>query len=242
MGLGGGKESWFLQTRAFSRQYTVITFDNRGVGQTKTGHQQPFTIETMADDAIALLDHLGVDKAHILGYSLGGIVAQEIAIRYPARVNKLILGSTMANGPGQDMYVTGVRQALGLKAGTAELGRDEMKKAMPVLTEMSFNKWMYRALFGLGAKYAYRSGSEGLAGQFNAPAGANTLDRLNRIQATTLVLAGTKDRVIDPSASELLASRIPHAKLVLVEGGSHSFYIEMRGQFNREVLSFLGES
>jgi pimeloyl-ACP methyl ester carboxylesterase len=111
---------------------------------------------------------------------------------------------------------------------------------MPTLIELSFNRWAYRLALGLLARfYAGRIRPEGLAGQMEAAAGADTLDRLGGIQAQTLVLAGTGDRLIDPSASKLLASRIPHAKLVLIEGGSHAMAIEMRGAFNATVLDFL---
>ena len=111
---------------------------------------------------------------------------------------------------------------------------------MPALIELSFNRWPYRLALGLLARlYARRMRPEGLAGQMEAAASANTLDRLRSIQAETLVLTGTDDRLIDPSASKLMASRIPHAKLVMIEGGSHAMAIEMRGAFNAAVLHFL---
>ena len=101
MGLGGRKENWKPQIRAFKRQFRVITFDNRGVGG--SSHLPgPITIEAMVSDTLALLDHLEIGRAHILGYSLGGIVAQEIAISHPERVSKLILASTMAVSDGSD--------------------------------------------------------------------------------------------------------------------------------------------
>ncbi|MCK5654501.1 MAG: alpha/beta fold hydrolase, partial [Dehalococcoidia bacterium] len=94
-GLGGPRSGWIFQTRAFGKYYRVITFDNRGVGKSdKPGGS--YTVRTMADDTIALLDYLGVDKAHVLGISLGGMIAQEIAINYPERVRKLILACTAA--------------------------------------------------------------------------------------------------------------------------------------------------
>jgi len=238
MGLGGSKEAWIFQTTAFRRHYQVITFDNRGVDSTRAG-SQPCTIELMAADTIVLLDHLGIESAHILGYSLGGLVAQEIAIRYPTRVRKLILASSVAVGGESERSTAGVQKALGLEAGSAEQ-RVNLERVMPVLVDLAFNRWAFRRLVGLVAgSYTRRLRLEGLAAQLQASAGANTLDRLGSIRATTLVLTGTKDRVVDPSASRLLASRIPHAKLVLVENGSHALAIEMSRRFNREVLGFL---
>jgi pimeloyl-ACP methyl ester carboxylesterase len=243
MGLAGSKEAWLFQVPAFRRHYQVITFDNRGVDSTRAG-AHTFTIEEMAADVIALLDHLGIESAHILGYSLGGLVAQEVAIRYPSRVRKLILASSVAVGREPERSTAGVQKTLGLDAGGAEKGTRslDLKKVMPALVSLAFNKWGFRALTRLLAgAYSRRLRLDGLAAQLRAPAGANTLDRLGSIRARTLVMTGTRDRVVDPSASHTLASRIPHARLVLVEGGSHAFSIEMSRRFNREVLDFLGQ-
>jgi len=244
MGLGGTKEAWGFQVHAFKRYYRVITFDNRGVGQTG-GEQQPITVEVMADDTIALLDHLGIDSAHILGYSLGGLVAQEIAIRFPQRVKKLILVSTLALGAEPDPSTAGIQKALGLEPADVQQGikSADLEKILPVLIGRAFNRWGYRMLAGpLGRLYAQRIELDGLAAQLMAGARARTLDRLGSIQAATLVLTGTGDRLVDPAASRLLASRIPNAKLVMIEDGSHAFAIEMSGRFNRTVLDFLKES
>jgi 3-oxoadipate enol-lactonase len=241
MGVGGTKEAWAFQIRTFRPYYQVITFDNRGVGRSE-GQQQPFTIEVMVNDTLALLDHLGIDQAHILGYSLGGVVAQEIAIGYPERVMKLILASTLARGGATEDVTVGAQRALGPEPGDGRQGVEALglRHAMPSLIELSFNRWGYRLVLGLLARlYVRRMRPEGLAGQMQAAARANTLDRLGSIQAKTLVLTGTGDRLIDPSASKLLASRIPHAELAMIEGGSHAMAIEMRGTFNAAVLDFL---
>jgi pimeloyl-ACP methyl ester carboxylesterase len=194
------------------------------------------TIEVMAADTLALLDHLGIDQAHILGYSLGGLVAQEIAISHPERVKKLILVSTLSRGGATEDVTIVAQRALGPERGQRGQGRH----ALPTLIDLSFNRWPYRAALGLVARlFAGRIRPEGLAGQMEAAASANTLDRLGSIRAKTLVLTGTEDRLIDPAASKLLASRIPQAKLVMIEGGSHAMAIEMRGEFNAAVLHFL---
>jgi pimeloyl-ACP methyl ester carboxylesterase len=95
-GLGGGHQAWFLQVQALKKHFRVITFDNRGTGRSKQLSGEPYTIKTMADDVIGLMDDLGFDKAHILGLSLGGMIAQEIAISYPHRVDKIILCNTLS--------------------------------------------------------------------------------------------------------------------------------------------------
>jgi pimeloyl-ACP methyl ester carboxylesterase len=242
MGLGGRKENWKPQVRAFKRYFRVISFDNRGVGGSSY-LSGPITIGAMVGDTLALLDHLGIDGAHILGYSLGGIVAQEIAISHPERVSKLVLASTMAVGDGSHGSAEGLPKALGLKqgGGQQDLEGVDARRIMPVLADLAFNKWYYRLVIRFLARLqAQHIELEGLTGQFTAAAGVNTLDRVGSIQASTLVLTGTDDRLIDASASRVLASRIPHAKLVMIEGGSHSVAIEMRGRFNQAVLDFLG--
>ena len=103
-GLGADHTSWFLQARAFKKHYRVITFDCRGMGKTDKP-ADPFTLETMADDVVALMDHLGADVANIVAVSMGGLVAQEIALDYPDRVSKLVLASsTSGDGSGRQPH------------------------------------------------------------------------------------------------------------------------------------------
>ena len=94
-------------------------------------------------------------------------------------------------------------------------------------------------LLPLSKVYMKFVGFKGVLGQLEAVVGYSTLDRLHQIEAPTLVITGTEDRIISPHSSEVIASRIPNAKLVKLEGGSHTFLVEMRGRFNREVLDFL---
>jgi pimeloyl-ACP methyl ester carboxylesterase len=241
MGLGGTKEAWVPQIRAFKRYYQVIAFDNRGVGRTGMA-EEPFTVENMAEDTLALLDHLGIDSAHILGYSLGGMVAQVIAIDYPERVKKLILVSTVAVGDEPDPSTSGIPKALGLEPSDVEqaLKSIDVERLLAAVFDLSFNRWTTRILMRLFARrFAGVVGLEGVTAQLTAAASVNTLDRLDSIRADTLVLTGAADRLVYPSASRVLASRIPHAKLVMIKGGSHAFAIEMRRRFNRAVLDFL---
>src|SRR5512136_1692386 len=102
-GFASAQNTWIMQVRAFSRQYRVVTFDNRGFGRSDKP-PGPYTTKMLAGDTIALMDHLGIKKAHIVGGSMGGMAAQEIAIEHPERLDKLILSSTSAGGKSlQDM-------------------------------------------------------------------------------------------------------------------------------------------
>lgn len=232
MGFGASRSGWFPQIGFFRKYYRVITFDNRGTGKSDKP-PGPYSTRMMADDTVKLMDFLGIEKAHILGLSMGGMIAQELAINYPHRVMKLVLASTYAR---QD-------ETSGDTAELAKFSQLTPQQKFTALVGLAFNKPVYRFIFALLARIQTRfigtSDRVGIKGQSEACRLHNTLDRLSLITAPTLVIVGTGDRVIKPLSSELIAARIPNAKLVKIEGGSHHFSLEMRKVFNREVLNFL---
>jgi len=240
-GFGGGHQGWFFQTRAFKNYYRVVTFDNRGVGKTDKP-REPYTIKTMADDVIALMDYLGIDKAHILGASMGGMIAQEVVLNYPERVGKLVLVVTHAGIDEESEVSLEMLKALGFEEGYSEEGtaNSDLGRLMRAVISLSFNKRLSKLiLVPLAHVYTRIVGVKGLTGQFEAIKDYYTQDRLHMIKAPTLVMTGTEDKLMPPGSSEVLASMIPDAKLVRVEGGSHAFHLEMSGRFNKEVLDFL---
>lgn len=242
-GFGGGHEGWFFQTRAFRKHYQVIIYDNRGIGRSDRSPGS-YTVKTMADDAIGLMDYLGINTARVLGMSLGGMVAQEVAINYPERVKKLVLVVTSpGEGETTDIHPE-MLKAIGIKEGSTQpdLRSVDFRELMSTIVSLAFNKRLYRmVLVPLSKYHLKRVGVEGLLEQMEAVVGHSTLDRLHLIEAPTLVITGSEDRIVPPRSSEEIASRIPNAKLVKVEGGSHAFFMEMRGRFHREVLDFLRE-
>jgi len=249
MGLTGIQRAWVFQIRAFKKYYQVITFTNRGRGKADKP-SEPYTVKMMAEDTVGLMAYLRVDKAHILGLSLGGMIAQEMAINHPERVRKLILASTTAGGRAIGDTPLELQRAMGLKGDSSEAnmrGVDfrsmDFEKVMRATVSLSFNKRLFRMVFvPLSKIHLKRIGLSNFMAQFVATRTHNTLDRLHLIEAPTLVITGTRDRVVPPHYSEVLASRIPHARLVKVEGGSHSLFMEMRDRFNKEVLDFLRTS
>lgn len=240
MGFGGGHEAWFFQVRAFRKHYRVITFDNRGVGRSSKASAH-YTVRTLADDTVALMDYLNADKAHIVGLSLGGMVAQEIAINYPDRVKKLVIGSSFASRGQEDAHPE-LLKAMGLEAGSADVTVRSIdhRKLMGAMVSFAFNRRLYRMiLLPLARRRLSPRVIQGQLAQLEAVAGCSTQDRLHLIQAPTLVITGTGDKLVRPHQSEVIAGCIPNARLVQVEGGSHAFFVEMRSRFNREVLDFL---
>jgi pimeloyl-ACP methyl ester carboxylesterase len=242
MGLGGGHLSWFFQVLAFKRHYRIVTFDNRGIGGTSRP-SEPYTIRTMADDTVSLMDHIGISSAHVLGLSMGGMIAAEMAVNYPDRVRKLILAST-PTGRGETGDASSVvLSALGLgedASGRIDVEGLQSRRLLDSVNSRAFNKRWFRWLASPVVRvYMRRVGGEGAVRQFEASLNHRTLDRLYLITAPTLVMTGTDDRLVPPSCSEAIASHIPGSRLVKFEGGSHTLIAEMRSRFNDEVLEFL---
>jgi 3-oxoadipate enol-lactonase len=238
-GFASAQNLWYSQVRAFSRDYRVVTFDNRGFGKSDNP-PGPYTTKMMAGDTIALMDRLGIEKAHILGGSMGGMAAQEIAIEHPGRLDKLILSSTSAGGqPLRDMLFGLIEAATpGWNRSRPDLASANLQKFMVAMASRSFNGKSYQVLIMPLVRLQARLGRVKVpVGQLQAMLAHNALERLDRIQAPTLVLTGSEDRVIPAHSSEVLASGIKSAKLVVIEGGAHALGGE---RFNKEVLGFLG--
>jgi pimeloyl-ACP methyl ester carboxylesterase len=232
MGFTADRRGWMPQIPFFKKHYWVITFDNRGVGKSDKP-PRPYSTKMMADDTVGLMDLLEIEKAHIMGASMGGMIAQELAINYPQRVMKLVLACTYAR---QD-------ETSGDTLEQAKSLRLTPEQKVSAMVGLAFNRPIYRLVFAFLARVQTRfmgtSGKVGIAGQSEACLKHNTLERLPLIAAPTLVIVGTEDRIIKPVSSEVIAGKIPNAKLIKVEGGSHYFSFEMKDVFNREVLNFL---
>jgi 3-oxoadipate enol-lactonase len=232
MGLGSGQNGWGSQVPFFKKHFQVVTFDNRGVGKTDKP-VGPYTIRMMADDTIALMDYLDIKKANILGASMGGMIAQEVAINYPERVARLVLACTFCCKD----------EAGGDTAEQAKLLNLSPHKMVAHMAKLAVNKPFYQFVIGnlamIQTIFLSASARAGLEGQTEACNKHNTLDRLPLVKAPTLVIVGTKDRIIKPVSSELIARNIPGATLKKIEGGSHMFFMEMKSIFNKEVLDFL---
>jgi pimeloyl-ACP methyl ester carboxylesterase len=232
MGFSANRSGWIFQIPFFRRHFKIVTYDNRGVGKSDKP-EGPYSTRMMADDAVKLMDHLGIEKAHIVGASMGGMIAQELAINYPERVLKLVLACTFAvkdNTSGDTPQ----------QAGLLSLSPRKMAVAM---AKLAANKPLYKFVIGtMGLIQSYLKGASartGLNGQREACNNHNTLDRLPLIKAPTLVIVGTEDRIIKPVSSEVIARNIPGATLIKIEGGSHMFFMESRALFNQKVLDFL---
>lgn len=236
-GLGSDRSEWLFQLPEFSKGFLVITFDNRGAGGSDAP-PGPYTTAQMADDAAALLAHLGVGRAHILGVSLGGMIAQEVALRHPDRVDRLILACTAPGGKGSLRPAPEVLRSFALSPGT---GLEEaVRRIVPLLYSEKYRhdhpgeieEFVRRRL-------ARPICAQSHAWQLAAAVGHAAWDRLSEIRVPTLVITGDADRVVPPENSRRIARRLPGAKLVILPGAPHRLFAENADAFNREVVSFL---
>ncbi len=214
--------------------HRVIAYDNRGSGAS-TVTPGPYSTIEMAGDAIALLDHLGIDRSDVFGMSMGGMIAQELALVAPERIRRLVLGCTHA----------GVAHAASAPraAGRAfALQTDDWALRMRTLAPFAFAENVDPALLDafIAKKSADVQDPVGYAAQIQAVLAHDTAGRLQEIRAPTLVLTGDEDRIIPCESSRLLAERIPDATLRAIERSGHLFFLE-RPEATLELLTaFLG--
>ena len=249
MGLAADSAAWMFQVPDFARRYRTIVFDNRGVGRSAKP-PGPYTIHEMADDTAGLLDVLGIARAHVVGVSMGGMIAQELALRHPNRVRGLVLACTY---PEPDAEVERHREFSVAQFGGTVAADGEMRIDLTALDPTLFFQHLLPRVFNqafidqelpklmqlFSGALQYGFSMEAILGQVAAVMGHRATDRLHQIKARTLVITGDADLLIPPANSRVLAEHIPNAKLVTIPGGSHGFNFETPEIFNREVLDFL---
>jgi pimeloyl-ACP methyl ester carboxylesterase len=222
----------------YERHFECLVYDNRGSG--RSGRSPwPASIPQFAGDAVRLLDALGLDSAHVYGASMGGMIAQELAIRFPERVRGLVLASTTPGGP------RAVRPALGELA--ALLGQTVgalREPGRPWLGAMLFSEPFRREqperVRKLLAYFArHRASAWGVNAHWWATVYHDTVSRLPCIQAPTLVMHGERDAMSPIGNARMLAERIPDAELAIVPGAGHAFALERPEQSLSLVLDWL---
>ncbi|OPY78235.1 MAG: 2-hydroxy-6-oxo-6-phenylhexa-2,4-dienoate hydrolase [Syntrophorhabdus sp. PtaU1.Bin058] len=232
-GAGAGIELFYRRSIKFSREYRLVLFDNRGAGRSDRP-DMTYTTELMADDLAGLLDAVGIDSAHVYGTSMGGMIAQQFALRHPDKVRSLILAVTCCGGPH------GIKGPIAGMAHIHELPLEEAVETMLrwFMTEefIDKNPDIFRQIFTFMVKHP--PVHIGLSMHAQAVATHDTYDRLPEITVPTLVLAGDADRVIPVGNATILASRIPNAELAILKDTGHML-IETAGEVDRITLDFL---
>jgi len=236
MGLAFPSQMWYRTRPLLASCYRTLAFDNRGIGRSEVP-LGPYPIALMASDAAAVLDADGIESAHVFGVSMGGMIAQELALRYPARVRSLILGCTAAGGP------TAVRaepEAIQMLMSRAKMTPEQAAEAaVPFI----YHPTTARARIDedIAIRRPWFPTAAGYAAQLQGILGWEAYSRLGQIAAPTLVIHGESDRLIPPGNAKLIAGKIPGAKLVMIPRASHLFLTDQTEVSHHAILQFLNE-
>jgi 3-oxoadipate enol-lactonase len=221
MGLGMNATGWWRTVPVLGENLEVIAFDNRGAGRSDVP-EGPYTAEMMADDAMAVLDAAGVQKAHVYGISLGGMVAQTIALRHPDRVDRLVLGATTPGGPRHVRSDDEVLRLVGARGMlTAELAA---WASVPInYARRTREEAAQRIAEDIVRRLRYPITGPGYGGQLAVAMHFAVGDGAREIGAPTLVVHGDEDVLVRPENGALLAELIPNATLRVWPGAAHLY-------------------
>jgi len=222
LGLSGG--AWWRTVDALSPSLRVVTFDHRGIGRSESLFPA-YTTEAMADDALSVLDALHLDAVHVYGFSLGGMVAQQLALRHPRRVRSLVLGATQAGG----------RRTVAADAEVLSFFRRRpgMRHEEAAWASVQFNygprcraEHPERIAADIEWRLSQRFSPHAYRAQIFAAALHNCYGRLDRIRVPTLVVHGALDRIIPVQNAHLMADRLPDCRLSVLEDSGHLYSTE----------------
>jgi 3-oxoadipate enol-lactonase len=219
---------WNLIRSALAKRYQVIVYDQRGTGQSDKPEQPPYSTPGFARDAVAILDHLSLPRAHVYGASMGGAIAQWLGIEHGDRLGALVMA---CSSPGN---AHGVRRSEEIRA---LINQSDSSK---IMDEFFAHKRAFPRFF-LSMRESTKHPMPAYAKQLHARASEehDSWERLPEIKTPTLVVHGSDERIVPIENAHLLAERIPGAEVHIVRGGRHMFFIEFRSEVNRVVKEFL---
>jgi 3-oxoadipate enol-lactonase len=236
MGLSFPLEMWHRALPEIARDYRAIVFDNRGVGRSDVP-RGPYRIAGMARDALAVMDAAGVGSAHVMGASMGGMIAQEMALRHPERVKSLLLGCTSCGGfrarPPNLRRVPIFRNWRGMN------NEERARAVVPMLYAQGTAEEIIEE--DLKVRLIRYPTMRGTLYQLMSIPFWSSYRRLPRLKMPVLVMHGDKDRVLPPVNGRRLAARIPGARLRMIPGAGHMLTSDAQAQTMQEILSFLEE-
>jgi 3-oxoadipate enol-lactonase len=243
-GYSGTSEGWEavapLVTN-LSKHFMVITQDNRGAGRS-TISETPLTIKLMADDIIMLLESLGLKAAHFIGNSMGGMIAQEIALNYPEKVLGLVLSATTPGGKCYkfDGQLDRISMVSWMYNPPKDISPEEM---MEKFVELSWSPEYYTENKDMLNSYVpkYPTPPSTLKRQYGACLNHDTYDRLESISAKTLIIHGGQDGLIFPDSAHTLAKKIPNSELFLIEDARHGVLEEKWSEIYPKLTAFLSK-
>lgn len=234
-GLGSQLQSWATQVPIYSKHFKIVVFDNRGAGKSDKP-EAGYSTQDMAQDTASLMDELGIESAHIIGKSMGGMIGQWLAINHPNKVQKLVMGCSSASRD--------------------EVGNEILRMGREIATNMGPKAvWLMSLYLGYTREYieinlgtikeAMRTvpddpeALQGYLGQSFAVEGHNTVSKLDQIMSPTLVMLGETDLIASPKRSGQLAKLIPKSQLRIFPKVGHGFWRERQKEVDKLVLDFL---
>lgn len=239
MGLASDHRAWGLQQEAFAARYRTIVFDNRDVGDS-TLAEADYEIVDLAEDTIALADHLGLERFHLLGISLGSCVAQRVALHIPERVHTLTLAATWAGTAPAYSEMRARVWEREVRRSTQEEWLEEMM--LLTLSEQLFeSEEAVETVKRMTLENPRPQPTDALIRQIRATARHDVRDRLGELRMPVHVIAGDRDLLIPPWKSREVAEHVDGASLTILKGVGHGMNLERAEEFNAAVLGWLAE-
>lgn len=236
-GLTSDHQVWKSTLREFTKHFRVTIFDNRGAGQSDTP-DYPYTMEMMATDTIELMNALKISRAHIVGHSMGGGIAQQIALIAPEKINKLVIVCSRSKPSALANIVFSTREKLIEKNVGDELIAQYM---MPFLfgDELLSNPLLVKGFIQWTAKNPHPQSATGFKHQLHASSMRDFSDQLHEITMPTLVIAGEEDILMRPKNAEITAKSVKNGTFVTIPNCAHMPHVEKSKEFLEIVLGFL---
>lgn len=241
MGLGMRGEVWKPQVDSVKEHHRTVTYDHRGVGGSDKGRRRLWDMRTMADDAARVLDDAGLDRAHVVGVSLGGMIAQEFACRYPDRMRSASFIATLPGGPLG--WLPPAEGALHFARSFVGPSKDRIKHLQRLLYPDEFVERIGRAAMqqGLESRFSEPAPLSTIAAQLSAVLRHDVRSRLPDIDVPTLVVRPGSDVLIRPTRNDAIVRLVPGARLAHFEGAGHGLTFQCAAKLNETLLDHFAE-
>ncbi|HTU09789.1 MAG TPA: pyrimidine utilization protein D [Allosphingosinicella sp.] len=236
-GLGGAAAYWAPNLAALAARHRVILYDHRGTGRSDRALSADLDVDDMADDVLALMDGLGLDRASLIGHAAGGVIGLSIALRQPRRLDSLVVVNGFARADPHFLRCMETRLALLAHSGVVAFVRAQPLFLYPA-------RWISDHWARLEAEeaghIAHFQGAANVEARIRALASFDISDRLGEIETPVLLIAAEDDMLVPDLGSERLEQGLPHARLERMRGG-HACNVTEADEFNRHMLEFLGD-
>lgn len=236
-GLGGGTWSWYGQVPFFQRFYRTISYDNRGAGRSDVP-KGPYSIRQFAEDCLCLLDSLHVEEVFVVGLSMGGMIAQEVALMAPHRVKALVLGCTHFGG---ELRIPPDPRAIQTLMNNDGLTYEQIiDKNLPLFFSAEFMKSSPETIdaYRQVQLSAPEQPLQAFQAQLKAIQSHDCSERISGIRAPTLLVTGSRDILVPRENTYLMSEKLPHAEVVVIPGAGHALHVESRDELNEIIHHF----